>query len=104
MSVVSKLYIADGSTRIFSSDFSVISESHIAVYVDDVLISKSQYDTINDAAVFNVAPDNGANIEVVVGTTPDEILTPPTHIATVANSIDDIEVVSDNIEDVNKRQ
>lgn len=32
MSAVSKIYTADGSTKIYLSDFKVLSESHIQVY------------------------------------------------------------------------
>lgn len=101
MSIVSKNYTGNGSTKIFSSDFKVPSESHIEVTVDGVLVSKSDYDLINNAAVFSVAPDDGTAVVVRVGTTPDDLLTSTTNIDSVAQNLTAINTLEDNLAAVN---
>ena len=108
--VSDKVFTPDGSVRIFQSDFEVLSEDHIRVYIDGTVVSKSQYDLINGAAVFSEAP-SGTSLIVQVGTTPADILTTPSEAGIVAANIDNvvlagqsvaaIQTVADNILDVN---
>ena len=101
MSIVSKVFQANGSTKIFQSDFKVLSENHIEVRIDGVLASKVEYDTINNAAVFKLPPTNGAIVEVLVGTTPDELLTAPSDVATVATNMNAVLNLEANLTNVN---
>ena len=101
MSIVSKTYLANGSNKIFSSDFKVLSDSHLEVTVGGVMVSKSDYDLINNAAVFNVAPALNSTVVVRVGTTPDDLLTDNTDIEIVSESIADVNTLADNINDIN---
>lgn len=101
MSIVSKTYLANGSNKIFSSDFKVLSDSHLEVTVGGVMVSKSDYDLINNAAVFNVAPALNSTVVVRVGTTPDDLLTDNTDIEIVSESIADVNTLADHINDIN---
>ena len=101
MSIVSKQYTGNGSTKNFASDFKILSESHVDVLVNGVSISKSDYDTINSSVVFAAAPASGAAVVVRVGTTPDDLLTSTTNIDTVAANIADINTIEDNLTAIN---
>lgn len=101
MSIVSKQYTGNGSTKNFASDFKILSESHVDVLVDGVSISKSDYDTINSSVVFAAAPASGSAVVVRVGTTPDDLLTSTTNIDTVAANIADINTIEDNLVAIN---
>lgn len=101
MSIVSKQYTGNGSTKNFASDFKILSESHVDVLVDGVSVSKSDYDTINSSVVFAAAPASGAAVVVRVGTTPDDLLTSTTNIDTVAANIADINTIEDNLTAIN---
>ena len=101
MSIVSKQYTGNGSTKNFASDFKILSESHVDVLVNGVSISKSDYDTINSSVVFAAAPASGADVVVRVGTTPDDLLTSTTNIDTVAANIADINTIEDNLVAIN---
>ena len=87
----------NGTQTVFSSDFPIISEDHLRVFLDDVVVSRDDYDLINNAAVFFTAPASGQALIVQVGTTPADILESPTNIGTVASNIDDITSVADNM-------
>jgi len=54
--VSDKVFNTDGAQKIFSSDFDIISEDHIRVFLDGVVVSRDDYDLINNAAVFFTAP------------------------------------------------
>ena len=73
--VTDKSFIATGTQRIFSSDFAIISDEHLRVYLDNTVVAPTKYDLINNAAVFHTAPAVGIEVTVQVGTTPDDLLT-----------------------------
>ena len=96
-----KVFNTTGSQRIFGSDFKIISEDHLRVFLDDAVVSRDDYDLINNAAVFNVAPLIGQTITIQVGTTPADILDSPTDVGTVAANIDDISFIASQLEVIN---
>jgi hypothetical protein len=98
--VSDKVFNTDGTQKIFSSDFTIISEDHIRVYLGASVVSRDDYDLINNAAVFNVAPTTGQVMTVQVGTTPADILTSPTDAGIVAANIADINALENIIGDI----
>ena len=99
--VSDKVFNTDGAQKIFSSDFDIISEDHIRVFLDGVVVSRDDYDLINNAAVFFTAPTTGQALTVQVGTTPADILSAPTDAGIVAANIANVNNVGNNIDDVN---
>jgi len=102
--VSDKVFTTDGTQKIFSSDFDVISEDHIRVFLDGTVVSRDDYDLINNAAVFFTPPTSGQTLTLQVGTTPADILTSPTDAGIVAANIADVNTVAANIADVNDVQ
>ena len=78
MAVVDHNYVADGTSRIFTSDWEIFSDSHVRVFTGNVNdlteVFKSQYDVINNAIVFDSAPLAGTEITVQVATGEDEFV------------------------------
>jgi len=102
--VSDKVFTTDGTQKIFSSDFSVISEDHLRVFLDGTVVSRDDYDLINNAAVFFTAPTSGQALTLQVGTTPGDILSAPTDAGIVAANITDVNDVANSITDVNEVQ
>jgi hypothetical protein len=98
--VSDKVFNTDGTQKIFSSDFDIISEDHLRVYLGAAVVSRDDYDLINNAAVFNVAPTTGQVMTVQVGTTPADILVSPTDAGIVAANIADINALEDILGDI----
>jgi len=98
--VSDKVFTADGTSKIYSIDFNIISDNHCNVYIDNVLQSRTIYDIINNAIVFEDAPTANASLIIQVGTTPDDLLTNPTDAGIVASNITDVNTVADNITDL----
>ncbi len=98
--VSDKVFSTDGTQNIFSSDFKVISEDHLRVFLDGVVQSRDDYDLINNAAVFHTAPTAGQTLTLQVGTTPGDILVAPTEAGTVAANITNVNTVADISGDV----
>jgi len=98
--VSDKVFTTDGTQKIFSSDFDVISEDHIRVFLDGTVVSRDDYDLINNAAVFFTPPTSGQTLTLQVGTTPADILTSPTDAGIVAANITDINNVADALGDI----
>ena len=98
--VSDKVFSTDGTQKIFSSDFAIISEDHLRVYLGASVVSRDDYDLINNAAVFNVAPTTGQVLTVQVGTTPADILVSPTDASIVAANIADINALEDILGDI----
>ena len=96
--VTDKVFNATGTQRIFSSDFAIISDEHLRVYLDNTVVAPTKYDLINNAAVFHTAPAVGTEVTVQVGTTPDDLLT---HSPYEWLDADDLKVCSDNIVNIN---
>ncbi len=92
--VSDKVFNTDGTQKIFSSDFAIISEDHLRVYLGTAVVSRDDYDLINNAAVFNVSPTAGQVMTLQVGTTPADILTSPTDAGIVAANIADVNTVA----------
>jgi len=98
--VSDKVFTTDGTQKIFSSDFDVISEDHLRVFLDGTVVSRDDYDLINNAAVFHVAPAASQTLTLQVGTTPADILTSPTDAGIVAANIADIQSLADIAGDI----
>ena len=98
--VSDKVFNTNGTQKIFGSDFPVISEDHLRVFLGTVIVSRDDYDLINNAAVFFEAPTTGQNLVVQVGTTPGEVLSAPTDIGIVSSSITNVNQVANNIANV----
>ena len=92
-----KVFNTTGTQKIFGSDFKIISEDHLRVFLDGVVVPRDSYDLINNAAVFNIAPLTGQVITLQVGTTPADILESPTTAGIVAANIDDIILVASQL-------
>ena len=99
--VSDKVFTTDGTQNIFSSDFEVISEDHLRVFLGSTVVSRDNYDLINNAAVFFTPPTSGQTLTLQVGTTPADILSAPTDAGIVAANIADVNTVAGSITDVN---
>jgi len=98
--VSDKVFTTDGTTNIFTSDFPVISEDHIRVFLGGTVVSRDDYDLINNSAVFFTAPTTGQTLTLQVGTTPADILTSPTDAGIVAANIADVQTLADIAGDI----
>jgi hypothetical protein len=98
--VSDKVFNTDGTQKIFSSDFAIISEDHIRVHLGAAVVSRDNYDLINNAAVFNEAPAASQVLRLQVGTTPADILVSPTDAGIVAANISNINTVAGLSSDV----
>jgi hypothetical protein len=98
--VSDKVFTTDGTTNIFTSDFPVISEDHIRVFLGGTVVSRDDYDLINNSAVFFIAPTAGQTLTLQIGTTPADILTSPTDAGIVAANIADIQTLADIAGDI----
>ena len=58
-------FVGDGTTTSFNTSLSIVNENATSVYISGVYQSKLTYQTTGNNVVFNTAPPNGANIEVV---------------------------------------
>jgi len=58
-------FVGDGTTTSFNTSLSIVNENATQVYISGVYQSKLTYQTTGNNVVFNTAPPNGANIEVV---------------------------------------
>ena len=108
MGIQSTFYnTSGGDSRKFPSTKFIASKSHVAVYgqdaetlLYDIYISAKDYDLVFNAVVFYdvVTYDS---IEVRVADTPDELTDNPSAITIVAGSIDSVNTLALNIDDVN---
>jgi hypothetical protein len=58
-------FVGDGTTTSYNTSLSIINENATQVYISGVYQSKLTYQTTGNNVIFNTAPPNGANIEVV---------------------------------------
>jgi len=58
-------FVGDGTTTSFNTSLSIVNENATQVYISGVYQSKLTYQTTGNNVVFNTAPPNGSNIEVV---------------------------------------
>lgn len=72
--VSSKSFKTNGTLKIYSIDFEILSDSHCKVYLDNTLVSDDTYDIINNSIVFAEAPSEGQQLVVFVSTTPEETI------------------------------
>ena len=108
MGIQSTFYnTSGGDSRKFPSTKFIASKSHVAVYgqdadtlLYDIYISAQDYDLVFNAVVFYdvVTYDS---IEIRVADTPDELTDNPSAITIVAGSIDSVNALALNIDDVN---
>lgn len=93
-------YEGDGSTRDFSILGEIPSESHLRVWIDDVLQSSDSWDLLGNTVLFDTAPTDGTSIQFIVSTTGTDFPTSPSDISEVAASIINVNKVADNIGNV----
>jgi hypothetical protein len=104
--VQSSFYIPDGTTRTFPSTKHIASRQNAGVYLqrleDDVWITAntSLYELVNNSIVFDDAVSSSVykQIEIRVADTSDELEDSPSDISLVAGSIDDINMIADNLD------
>jgi len=58
-------FVGDGTTVSFNTSLSIVNENATQVFISGVYQSKLTYQTTGNNVVFNTAPPNGSNIEVV---------------------------------------
>jgi len=95
-----KVYTADGSTKIFQSDRSGPKSSYyLAVFLGDSTdaVALDDYSIINNAVVFNTAPADTTTVTVQTSTTDETALQSPFDVSTVAGSIEDVQSVAANM-------
>ena len=90
MAVVDKTFIADGTVKIFNSDWEIYSKSHIKLWVDSAEVPTDQYDVIEHSAVFFEAPADGSTVIMQVATTPGDLLESPTDISKLVDNLDEL--------------
>lgn len=103
--MVSKVtYTGDGATRVFPVAFEIQGENYVAVFIDDVLINdRTTYDIINNSIVFveESSPAVDSLIEIIVASSSTEIgdlNASPSLIQDVLDNLDNINIVSNNID------
>ena len=96
-----QIYNGDGSTRDFTILGEILSESHLRVWIDDVLQSSDDWDLLGNTVLFNDAPDDGANVQFLVSTTGTDFPSNPSAIGDVSININDVITVAANIGIIN---
>jgi len=104
--ISSKVFIGDGSTKVFPIDFEILGENYVQIWIDDIPINdKTKYDIINNSIVFNDdnIPAIDVKIIITVATTAQEIAdlnAPPSGIDIVSDNIDNVNTVAIDIASV----
>jgi len=101
MAIQSQFYTPDGSSKKFLSSKHIASKTHVAVFFQETDLSwtnvnTGDYDLINNAVVFSVAPVVGeANgLEIRVADSPSELTDSPSDISTLATISGEIAIVA----------
>jgi len=107
MAVISEqTYTADGSQKSFQVVGSVLSDSHVGVWVKDnsleipieSRIVTANYDVLGSFVLFNEAPASGDEVRLVLTDNGEGIDSPPNDTTVVAENIDAVVTASSNID------
>lgn len=100
MIIDNKSYTGDGSTRQYATSAIILSNSHIAVFLDNVLQPTNSYDLLGSVVLFKTAPSNGVAINFVVSDTGEDLPVAPNEYNTVYANITEIQNVSSIINQI----
>ena len=95
-----QIYIGDGATRDFSVLGEIPSESHLRVWINDVLQSTDDWDLLGSTVLFSAAPLSGTNVQFMVSTTGADFPSNPSAVGDVSININEILNVSQNMSSV----
>jgi len=105
MGIQSQFFLADGSTRTFTSTKPIINKNHVRVFLQETTEAEwevkpqASYENVNNSIVFDEAY-SGYKIEVRVADTEDELEDSPTNIGIVADISEEVTIVSGVSEEV----
>lgn len=100
MIIDNKSYTGDGSTRQYATSTIILSNSHIAVFLNNVLQPTNSYDLLGSVVLFKTAPSNGVAINFVVSDTGEDLPVAPNEYNTVYANITKIQNVSSIINQI----
>ena len=92
-----QVFIGDGSTKDFTILGEIPSESHVRVWIDDVLQSTDSWDLLGNTVLFDTAPVDGSNVQFLVSTTGADFPSNPSAIGDVSINIGKVIEVADNL-------
>lgn len=109
MAIISEqAYIADGTQREFQVVGTILSDSHIGVWIVDystipvteTRLPTAQYDVLGSTVLLDVPPQAGLTVSLVLTDNGEGIEIPPSEITDISANINKIINVSDNIEHI----
>ncbi len=92
-----QVFEGDGTTRDFTILGEILSESHVRVWIDDVIQSSDDWDLLGSTVIFDTAPNDGVNIQFLVSTTGTDFPSNPSAIGDVSININDVITVAANL-------
>lgn len=107
MAIISEqAYIADGTQREFQVVGTILSDSHIGVWIVDysttpvteTRLPTAHYDVLGSTVLLDVPPQAGLTVSLVLTDNGEGIEIPPSEITDISANINKIINVSDNIE------
>lgn len=109
MAIISEqAYIADGTQREFQVVGTILSDSHIGVWILDystipvteTRLPTAQYDVLGSTVLLDVPPQAGLTVSLVLTDNGEGIEIPPSEITDISANINKIINVSDNIKHI----
>lgn len=109
MAIISEqAYIADGTQREFQVVGTILSDSHIGVWIIDystipvteTRLPTAHYDVLGSTVLLDVPPQTGLTVSLVLTDNGEGIEIPPSEITDISVNINKIINVSDNIEHI----
>ena len=90
----------NGKNKQFQILGAIPSESHLRVWINDVILSSDKWDLLGNIVLLDEAPLEGEKIDFIVSTTGTDLPASPSDVGIVALNIDDIISVADSMDTI----
>ena len=100
MIISEQTYTGNGTQREFSTSSNVLSDSHVGVWIDDERIGTDEYNVLGNVVLLNIAPSVDSVITLMVSDNGEDLDVSPTKLSEIYSNIDDVELVSTNMDSV----
>ena len=94
------VFYGDGSTKLFQTSVKIPSKNNVGVYIDSSLASSDSFDILDRAILFKVPPLDGVLINIQYSESGEDFLLSPSNAFKVSQIVDELEIVSNNIDSV----
>jgi len=94
------VFYGDGSTKLFQTSVKIPSKNNVGVYIDSSLASSDSFDILDRAILFKAPPLDGVLINIQYSESGEDFLLSPSNAFKVSQIVDELEIISDNIDSV----